>query len=410
MNGPNNSTSLTFGLALAVLLLLSSACGSPSGSSSNLEGRRETIDGVLHVRHEGLNAGTPTLLNPSVMIGTVDGDEATIFGEIKGVDVDREGNIYVLDAQPREIRVFDPSGTYLRTLGGQGSGPGEIERANGFMILPDNSVWIQDHGQWKTKVFDVTGNEVALHPVPIRSWAYVWSGFVTNERTILKRGSLSDEPPSFPPKAGLNESSGQGFLVSYDTQTAKTDTTWLGRYSGRSFVVAGDRGFSHMGIPFGPSAAWAYDPEGGFVKAAPYEHAFARMDAQADTVLIVKTDLDGSPVTQQDKDSYVDAVADRGEPYLLAAQEIVKLMPATKPSLQALSVDDKGRIWAMRQTDAFANPVFDVFSNDGNYLNAFELDHPVAPWFPVRVKGNKLYALAGRADQLPQVLVFDVPW
>src|SRR6266542_1092390 len=46
------------------------------------------------------------------------------FSDIRGIVVDRKGNLWVLEFSTQDIRVFDPSGKYLRTIGRKGKGPG----------------------------------------------------------------------------------------------------------------------------------------------------------------------------------------------------------------------------------------------------------------------------------------------
>jgi hypothetical protein len=58
-------------------------------------------------------------------IGTLDGAEERTFTWIGGIAVDPDGGIYVFDWQLPALRYFDSEGRYVRTLGREGSGPGE---------------------------------------------------------------------------------------------------------------------------------------------------------------------------------------------------------------------------------------------------------------------------------------------
>jgi len=51
----------------------------------------------------------------------VQGDYA--FDRIRDIVVDDSGSIYVLDPRDSHVKVFDPSGTYVRTIGRLGQGP-----------------------------------------------------------------------------------------------------------------------------------------------------------------------------------------------------------------------------------------------------------------------------------------------
>ena len=51
-------------------------------------------------------------------------------------EVDRDGNVYVLEASVPEIRVFSADGALLRRIGQRGEGPGEFRSAR-FGVMGD---------------------------------------------------------------------------------------------------------------------------------------------------------------------------------------------------------------------------------------------------------------------------------
>jgi hypothetical protein len=56
------------------------------------------------------------------------------------VDTDAAGNILVLDRGDPRIQVFDPEGTYLRTMGREGQGPGEFAQPSYLLVTADHVV------------------------------------------------------------------------------------------------------------------------------------------------------------------------------------------------------------------------------------------------------------------------------
>jgi hypothetical protein len=69
------------------------------------------------------------------------------FTKIAAVDVDRDGQVYVLEARELQIRVYSPAGDLLRTIGRRGDGPGEFragENANHLLRLGvrGDTVWV----------------------------------------------------------------------------------------------------------------------------------------------------------------------------------------------------------------------------------------------------------------------------
>jgi hypothetical protein len=75
-------------------------------------------------------------------IGDVD-DPDLGFSRIGGVDVDRDGQVFVYEAMDRQIRVYDSEGRPVRRIGRQGEGPGEFGWVARLGVVGD-TVWVCD--------------------------------------------------------------------------------------------------------------------------------------------------------------------------------------------------------------------------------------------------------------------------
>jgi hypothetical protein len=89
-------------------------------------------------------------------IGSVE-DPDYGFSRIGGVDMDREGNVYLFESLSREIRVYAPDGRLLRRFGRSGEGPGEFSTpAVGFGVAGD-TVWAVEPFSQRLTLFDREG-------------------------------------------------------------------------------------------------------------------------------------------------------------------------------------------------------------------------------------------------------------
>lgn len=100
-------------------------------------------------------------------------DPSVGFSRISAVDVDRDGDVYVVEASVPEIRVYTPEGALLRRIGRRGAGPGEFERAPRFGILGD-TVWAVESLANRLTLFDRQGTVLGTSrtdgvPVPLPS-------------------------------------------------------------------------------------------------------------------------------------------------------------------------------------------------------------------------------------------------
>ena len=95
--------------------------------------------------------------DPALSIGLLDGPDEFLFGDIESVARGAEGNLIVADEQAHEIRVFDPRGRHVRSLGREGEAPGEFRSLRGAWPLPDGDVIALDLLLDRITRFDAEG-------------------------------------------------------------------------------------------------------------------------------------------------------------------------------------------------------------------------------------------------------------
>lgn len=81
------------------------------------------------------------------------GDGAGDFSLPKGVALDQEGRVYVVDAHFENLQIFAPSGQLLMALGEEGTAPGFFALPAGLAIDSQNRIWIADSGNKRLQVF-----------------------------------------------------------------------------------------------------------------------------------------------------------------------------------------------------------------------------------------------------------------
>jgi DNA-binding beta-propeller fold protein YncE len=81
------------------------------------------------------------------------GDGAGDFSLPKGVAVDSEGHIYVVDAQFENVQVFQEAGHLLMAFGEEGDAPGRFSLPAGLAIDNKDRIWVADSGNHRLQVF-----------------------------------------------------------------------------------------------------------------------------------------------------------------------------------------------------------------------------------------------------------------
>ena len=75
----------------------------------------------------------------------------------KGVAVDSQGHIYVVDARFENVQVFDDQGRILMAFGTEGTGDGEFWLPAGMCIDSQNRIWVADTYNCRVQVFGFLG-------------------------------------------------------------------------------------------------------------------------------------------------------------------------------------------------------------------------------------------------------------
>jgi len=87
------------------------------------------------------------------------GDEQNdpLLGRVADALIDADGNTYVLDANLSVIHVLSPAGELLRTIGGEGDGPGEFRNAGEIAWLPNGDLGVLELMPGRIVVISPTG-------------------------------------------------------------------------------------------------------------------------------------------------------------------------------------------------------------------------------------------------------------
>ncbi|NMC64805.1 MAG: 6-bladed beta-propeller, partial [Acidobacteria bacterium] len=277
-----------------------------------------------------------------LQIGSADKSDKYIFSAIDGLDVDDNGHIYILDSRAAQVKVFGPDGEYLRSIGGRGQGPGEMQMPLFLQITADNELVVQDlatqhflyfsldgrflrkEAYWKERALravriDQQGNLIGLKigaPPPIGGW--VLRKYNLNFEPII---TLAEQPPDM---------------------AAKTEYNIL--RATFYFDV-----FPNDNIILGHSEKYELDilnPEGKLIKKILKKHSHLR-------------------IRDDDKDFY----RERYESFIKIGGKLN--FPGYFPCFSDIAVDDKGRIFVKtfeREKNKKGAFYFDLFDEEGKYL------------------------------------------
>ncbi len=144
----------------AAMALTLWACGTGEGGGAGSASTRDSA-GIRIVENQGAawpaGAGWRIPDTSLVDIGGR-GEGASELDQVNGLVRLSDGRLALANAGTNELRLFDASGTHLRSVGSTGSGPGEFQMMAGLWVGVGDSILVSDVMTRRLTVVDREGN------------------------------------------------------------------------------------------------------------------------------------------------------------------------------------------------------------------------------------------------------------
>ena len=318
-------------------------------------------------------------------IGALDGAGPDVFGQIQDFEVDGFGRWWVLDAHSQDLRVFDASGEYVRTVGRSGSGPGEFSNAIALARSAEGNLWVIDPGNGRVSVFDTTGAFLGSHAMPTAGiMTLPWPGGFDRSGSFYALTYLVDQSE----ESGLAK-----LMVRHTPSFEPIDSVAPPEPAtpAESLDLKGDRGHGSTPIPFTPALKWRL-VDGDFWAAETGEYHLVKTGWHGDTLRTIRREFVPLRVTRADIDAYEAELREFfGQSLKIDRSAIPKRMPA----IDDFFVDEAGYVWVLRTAAATAPPgsTFDLFDPVGRLLGKVDIPFEVSLYAPPIVRNDYFYAV-----------------
>lgn len=314
---------------------------------------------------------TPALLRIEALpvIGQEAGDGPDVFGRVGDIELDNDGNVYVLDRSGRVVQVFDEDGVFLRTIGRRGRGPGELENPVAVGWGPEGYLWIVDPGNGRYAVFDPLGELVATHRRAAEGVAGGWPVTFAGDR-------LYDISFDFGPGGPYPVPVEYEITQQEVRRVQQVELPPLGRWGPGGIEVEREGRLLLIDVPFSPMLLWHVDTNRNVWYANTAAYEIRRRSLEDGSEVVFARSISGLPVTQAETDAALEE-----DPVLERA-----MIPTVKPSITAFFPGEKGDLWVLRSSDVSrgAKSQVDTFDANAALLATLELDLDFEPRPKVR--------------------------
>lgn len=292
-------------------------------------------------------------------IGAVVGDgiqDPFVFGAIVSSAVDELGNIYVADAQWREIRVFDPEGDFLHSIGGPGEGPGEFRSLAGAIWTQANGILLAlDPLSRKITAFDRYGQILDDHTYGrySRNAETVWQVHTDASGHVYQRDP--DSAWRYLLRYGTTKLG--GFFASDSLLLPEVEVRWYSREY--------DFGTASSPVPMAPQLHWTVALNGGIWLARSDTFRIHNVALSGDIIRTVELRRAAQPLQGRHRDSVA-----------TAAGLSSSLLPRYKPVLGAIAVAPDSWLW-ISVTEGNRLQAWDLFDDAGRYRGQIAPPEPL---------------------------------
>jgi len=320
------------------------------------------------------------------------GDDSLFFGSIISFDVDRYGNLFVLDGQTQKASVLDSSGALIRTVGNQGTGPGEFEEASAVDVSENGEILIMEMRKGQLTIFNVEGNYRDMIRVNSVGWMYVPypGGFdqVQRYNALIQCYDGVEYQEMF---ARFDQS-----LVPIDTMIVPSNPEDADYFE----YTTPEGGSIAAAIPYQGAFDWLFGVNGNLWTlsiTSTNSYELKEITSGGTVVRIATRELSPIPVTSAERAQVREDLS-----WFTNQGGTIDLdrVPSYKPVVTSFFSDDTGNLWIERaavsvdQTDS----LFDVFNADGKLLGEVQAPFSLRMNPAPIVKDQLLYGITTDAD------------
>ncbi len=157
-----------FIIPVLILAIVAMAALAAPATAGDWKGKVETIDSKKVVMNPAapVKDATSVKMEELWRLGGETDDEDEFFGVIADIEIDENGNVYLLDSQLAEVKIYDKDGNFLNSIGREGEGPGEFRLPSAMFFTEEGHVAVVQTVPGKIVILSRDGEPIGDYPLP----------------------------------------------------------------------------------------------------------------------------------------------------------------------------------------------------------------------------------------------------
>jgi len=324
--------------------------------------------------------------------GGDDDEEGSLFGIIMGLTADAAGNVYLVDNQLSQVIVISAAGRYIRTIGREGEGPGDLRRPISAFVPTEGKITV-------------------VISIPSKLIQYTREGEYVG--TVILEDGLTGKNP----KVSRIVAAGTGYiagsteidfekgnevitqyLCSLDFTGREIVRYWEGRHVlDLNKPVYEERSQSLRG-------RWTVTMDNVIYVASSFEdYVIEQYDIKGDMKRVIRREYKHRPRSRDERQAIHDWAT--AIPNSLRPGTVIQVESHDK-DIMALYTGPDGNCWVLTSRGQFDRPkgaigVFDVFDRDGQYTRQVTIMGDGDPYRDrLYFIGDRLYVVTSYLDSV----------
>jgi hypothetical protein len=313
---------------------------------------------------------------------------ADSLGDVSGVAVDSDRNVYVTDFLAARIWVFGHDGELLGALGRKGQGPGEFEAPTGPAIGPDGRLYVRD--VHRVSIFGPDSASGLRTRFDSTFEGPVYADWTSRRTTRFDRGGAL----FYPGTRWRDGGSAIPFALRYTPEGVLTDTIFAPDQAAipglTAFVRTGPGGgrmipgLSH--VPFAARPVWDVTPDGTMITGDGASYELVEVDGQGRVITRFTRAVAPDRIPRQERADSIAALRSRLESVPVPLDQVEGMPPEVRelavpseyPLYMAVYVGVAGDVWVRRWPVGGEDvTIFDVFAREGGYQRTVVLPRAI---------------------------------
>jgi hypothetical protein len=305
------------------------------------------------------------ILLEEISIGLEEGPEEYMFNRPFDVQAADDGTIFVLDWGDITIKVYDKDGTYLRTIGQKGQGPGDFGFLLYMTLSSDGRIFIMNTVNRRVTIYNVLGEYLG---------GFGFEGSYNDMKTdgqnriYYSKRKRKTDIAELPVTKDFIEV--ESIVQVFRNKTGGEDLYLLGEFEGEKDQIKRMGAESSMSLSSEFNVVWEISKEGLLYEGFNQEYKINVFDQSGKKLLSFSRDYE--PVTLEFGNE--DNIRKR-------------VMPAYDPRIGWV-FDEEGNLWVSIYSENEGEVIYDVFSPEGIYTKQV-----ILPCRICQIKKGKVYSI-----------------